>query len=222
MIPLRDRNPSYTLPFVNYFLIAANIAVFLFELSLGENLDPFFDRFAVVPVKLVGGFVRYEFTPFLVFPVLTSMFLHGGWMHIIGNMLFLHIFGDNVEDKLGHVRYFFFYLLGGIAASLTQIFINPASQIPMVGASGAIAGVLGAYVFMFPRAKVLTLIPIFFFFQLVELPAALFLGLWFLLQILSGVLALGIGGDAGGVAWWAHIGGFACGAVLMPFMRKRR
>jgi hypothetical protein len=150
------------------------------------------------------------------------MFLHGGWMHLIGNMLFLHIFGDNVEDKFGHFRYIVFYFLAGIAAALAQIFISPVSEIPMIGASGAIAGVMGAYVFMFPRAKVATLVPLFMFFQIVELPAFIFLGIWFVIQIYSGLLQLGIGADAGGVAWWAHIGGFAMGAVLLPFMRKAR
>ena len=141
-------------------------------------------------------------------------------MHLIGNMLFLYIFGDNVEDKFGHLKYLFFYIMAGLAASLTQTFMSPNSEIPMVGASGAIAGVLGAYVFMFPTAKVVTLIPIFFFFQIVELPAFIFLGVWFLMQIFSGLMSLGIGADAGGVAWWAHIGGFGLGVILFPFLRK--
>lgn len=143
-------------------------------------------------------------------------------MHLIGNMLFLHIFGDNVEDKFGHFRYFVFYILAGVVAALTQVFISPYSEVPMVGASGAIAGVMGAYVFMFPRAKVATLIPLFIFFQIIELPAYIFLGIWFLIQIYSGMMELGIGADAGGVAWWAHIGGFAMGSALLPFMRKIR
>jgi membrane associated rhomboid family serine protease len=137
-------------------------------------------------------------------------------------MLFLYIFGDNVEDRFGHVRYFFFYVIAGVAAALTQVFMFPESELPMVGASGAIAGVLGAYVFMFPKARIMTLIPIIFYFEIVEIPAFLFLGIWFLMQIFSGVFSLGIGADAGGVAWWAHIGGFLAGVLLFSLLRKSR
>ena len=221
MIPLRDTNPSRTIPFVNYILIAVNVLVFLFELSSGKHLDELFDRFAVVPAYWMHDVRIMQIGISSVVPFFSSMFLHGGWMHLLGNMLFLYIFGDNVEDRFGHVKYIFFYFLCGIAAALTQVYINPSSEIPMVGASGAIAGILGSYVFMFPRAKVTTLIPIFFFFQIVELPAFLFLGLWFLIQIFSGMMALGIGADAGGVAWWAHIGGFGAGAVMIPLLKKR-
>jgi membrane associated rhomboid family serine protease len=164
----------------------------------------------------------FNFDTMTFLPLFTSMFMHGGWLHLIGNMLFLYVFGDNIEDRLGHLRYLLFYLLAGLGAAFTQIFINPVSQIPMVGASGAIAGVLGAYILLFPTARILTLIPIFFFIQLVELPAYLFLGIWFIMQLVSGMLSLGIGADAGGVAWWAHIGGFATGAVLLVFLKSRR
>jgi membrane associated rhomboid family serine protease len=150
------------------------------------------------------------------------MFLHGGWLHILGNMWFLHIFGDNIEDRLGHIKYLFFYLLSGIGAAFTQVALNPASGVPMVGASGAIAGVMGAYVFLYPRARIVTLIPIIVFLQVIELPAFVFLGLWFVLQIFSGLTSLGIGADAGGVAWWAHIGGFAAGALLLVVLGRRR
>lgn len=214
MIPLRDANPSETVPFVNYGLIGANVAVFVYELTLGSGLDTFILRHGLVPATFLETLN--------VMPVFSSMFLHGGWLHVIGNMWFLYIFGDNVEDQFGHARYLAFYLVSGVAAAMTQVMFNAGSGMPMVGASGAIAGVLGAYVFMFPEAKVKTLIPIFFFFQVVDLPAFLFLGIWFLIQAFSGVYSLRIASDVGGVAWWAHIGGFAGGAVLVPFLRKHR
>ena len=222
MIPLRDTNPSRTMPVVNYFLITTNVIVFLYEFSLSKEMTNFVFNFGLIPFNFTSDLQSYQVNPGTVLPLFTSMFLHGGWMHLIGNMLFLFIFGDNVEDRFGHFKYFFFYIVAGLAAAFTQIYMFPDSQIPMVGASGAIAGVLGAYVFMYPTAKITTLIPIFFFFQIIELPAFLFLGIWFLLQIISGMFALGIGADAGGVAWWAHIGGFAAGAVLFPFLRKRK
>ena len=222
MIPLRDTNPSETTPFVNYALIAVNALVFFYELSLGRHLNAFILDFGVIPAQFLSDLRSMDVGIGTFLPLFTSMFLHGGWLHVIGNMLFLYIFGDNVEDKFGHARYFFFYLIAGIAAALTQVFVNPSSGMPMVGASGAIAGVLGAYIFMFPKARVVTLIPIFIFFQVVELPAFVFLGIWFLIQTLSGIFALGIGSDVGGVAFWAHIGGFATGAILFPLLRKVR
>jgi len=222
MIPLRDINPSRTFPFINYMLIVTNIVAFIFELTLGRHLGQLIFQFGVIPLRFVEQVQMHDFGIGSFLPFLSSMFLHGGWLHLFGNMLFLYIFGDNVEDKFGHFAYLAFYFLAGFAAAGTQVYIAPHSQVPMIGASGAIAGVLGAYVFMFPTARVSTLIPIFFFFQIVELPAFIFLGLWFLMQIFSGMLALGIGADAGGVAWWAHIGGFAVGAVSFPFLRKGR
>ncbi len=220
MIPLRDTNPHRTVPIVNYLLIGANVIIFLLQISLGKYYEAAIYQFGLVPVRLVNDVQLFDLGLMTFLPVFSSMFMHGGWMHLIGNMLFLHVFGDNIEDKLGHVRYIFFYLLAGIGAAAAQIIINPLSEVPMVGASGAIAGVLGAYILMFPRAKILTLIPIFFFIQFIELPAFLFLGIWFLMQLLSGTLSLGIGGDAGGVAWWAHIGGFVAGAVLLLFLKR--
>jgi membrane associated rhomboid family serine protease len=221
MIPIRDTNPSRSVPFVNYTLIGLNVVVFLFEITLGRNLGSVIGNFGVVPARIVSAMSAYSFEPAVYLTFISSMFLHGGWMHLLGNMVFLHVFGDNVEDRFGHARYLLFYLLAGAAAAASQIFINPDSVVPMVGASGAIAGILGAYVIMYPRARVLTLIPIFFFIQFIELPAFIFLGLWFLMQLSSGVLSLNIGGDAGGVAWWAHIGGFAAGALLLPLLKKR-
>jgi membrane associated rhomboid family serine protease len=222
MIPLRDSSPSRTIPFVNYFLIVANVAAFLYEFSLGRGMAKFIFHFGLIPSEFLSHFQTMHVYPGAFIPIFSSMFLHGGWMHLIGNMLFLYIFGDNVEDRFGHFKYFVFYLIAGISAAATQIYMFPTSTMPMVGASGAIAGVLGAYVFMYPTAKILTLVPIIFFFQIIELPAFMFLGFWFALQIISGMFALGIGADAGGVAWWAHIGGFVAGAVFVPFLRKRK
>ena len=220
MIPLRDNNPSRTFPFVNYMLIVVNVIVFLYEVSVGRHLSEFIREFGLVPERFISSLHAGYFGPDTFSPFLTSMFLHGGWLHLLGNMLFLFIFGDNVEDKFGHGRYLAFYFMAGLAAAAVQVHFNKESTLPMVGASGAIAGVLGAYVLMFPTAKVLTLIPIFIFLKFVELPAFIFLGLWFLMQVFSGVLSLGIGADAGGVAWWAHIGGFAMGALSVPIFKK--
>ncbi len=222
MIPLRDVNPSRTIPVVNYSLIALNAAVFFFELSLGgRGVNGLVASFGLVPARLTDALAVRDIGLVTILPAFTSMFLHGGWMHIIGNMLFLWVFGDNVEDRFGHLRYGIFYIISGLSAAFLQVWMNPDSTVPMIGASGAIAGVLGAYVVMFPRAKVVTLIPIIFFFPIVEIPAFLFLGIWFLMQMISGYFSLGLGGDAGGVAWWAHIGGFGAGLVLSPFFRKR-
>jgi membrane associated rhomboid family serine protease len=187
--------------------------VFLYQLSLGEELLPFVERYAVIPARLLGG----GFPPAgeLLTPV-TAMFLHGGWFHMLGNMLYLHIFGDNVEDTLGHGGFLAFYLACGVASFAAQVLFHPASAVPNLGASGAIAGVLGAYFVRFPRARVVTLLPLFVVFTLVEVPAVVFLGLWFLFQFLSGAASLGrASATSGGVAWWAHIGGFVAGAIIM-------
>lgn len=221
MIPLRDSNPSRTFPFVNYTLIGLNVIVFLIEVAMGDGMEKLIFNFGLIPSSFVTDIQTFQIGVGTILPLLSSMFLHGGWMHLIGNMLFLHIFGDNVEDRFGHFKYLVFYLIAGLAAAGTQIYMFPESEVPMVGASGAIAGVLGAYVFMFPRARIATLIPIFFFFQVVELPAFIFLGIWFVMQIFSGMFTLGIGADAGGVAWWAHIGGFIAGAVFLPLLKRR-
>lgn len=218
MIPLRDANPSNTVPIVNYTLIAVNAGAFVLQVSQGSAYDELILQNGIVPARLLASGVDGGEWLTLV----TSMFLHGGWMHFLGNMWFLHIFGDNVEDHLGHTRYGIFYLLSGIAAGMTQVAFSPSSGVPMVGASGAIAGVMGAYVLTYPRAKIATLVPIIVFLQVIELPAFLFLGLWFLLQVFSGINSLGLGADAGGVAWWAHIGGFAAGALLLLLARGRR
>ena len=224
MIPLRDDVPSRTVPFVNYGLIVLNAIFFLSELGLGEDLGRLFQRATVIPALFSGGDrffdAREVAASFVVADlrtrVLLSMFLHGGWLHLIGNMLYLWIFGDNVEDRCGHVKYLVFYLLCGYAATLAHIWADPGSRIPSIGASGAIAGVLGAYMTLYPRARVVTLLPLGFFSQLVQLPAVFFLGFWFVQQFFFGVAEMGgPRSSGGGVAWWAHIGGFVAGLVLV-------
>jgi membrane associated rhomboid family serine protease len=224
MIPLRDAILAQSFPAVTVLLIALNVLAFLYELSLGEALDVFIMRYGAVPLRfMLAGQLEEVSTAERFLPLLTSMFLHGGWLHLGGNMLYLWVFGDNVEDRLGHGRFVAFYLACGLAAALTQIYVHPSSKIPMVGASGAVAGVLGAYLILFPHARVLALIPILFFFQMVELPAALFLVFWFLMQFLSGTISItGTPYVTGGVAWWAHIGGFVCGVALGFVLPKRK
>ena len=213
MLPLRDDNPRRRVPAVTFLLIALNVAAFLWELSLGQRLDQSIFRIAFVPARFwIPGY----WLPDLL-TILTSMFLHGSLMHIGSNMLYLWIFGDNVEDRLGHVRFALFYLLCGFIATMAHAIFSPGSRLPSIGASGAIAGVLGAYLILYPGARVLTLIPIFFFITIREIPAIFILGFWFVLQLFSGVGSLGVADaqDMGGVAWWAHIGGFVAGIALI-------
>ncbi len=210
MIPLRDTIPSSRVPVVNYALIAANVVVFVYSLSLGGRFETFLYEYGLVP--------RH----FAFENLVTSMFLHGGWGHLLGNMLYLYIFGDNIEDRLGHARYVVFYFLCGMFAGAAQTLTAAGSNLPMVGASGAIAGVLGAYALFFPTARVVTLVPIFFFLQVIEVPAILLLAVWFLWQFFSGVATLGHGAaQVGGVAFWAHVGGFVIGMILAPTLRLR-
>jgi membrane associated rhomboid family serine protease len=220
MIPLRDDNPRRTFPFVTYALVALNVLAFLWQLSLGPNLERAMFEVAFIPARfwLTGNWVADLLT------IVISMFLHGGLLHIGSNMLYLWIFGDNIEDRLGHGRYLIFYLACGFLATLAHAIFSPGSRIPAIGASGAIAGVLGAYLVLFPRARVLTLIPIFFFITMRELPAVLILGLWFVLQLFSGVGSLGVpNADAmGGVAYFAHIGGFVAGMLLIALLGGTR
>jgi len=229
MIPIRDDQPSYSTPFINYFIIGLNVLVFLFELSIGAEgqraLNAFVFQFGVVPVhfeRALAGAGPYTLAT--TWPtILTSMFLHGGWLHIIGNMWFLWIFGDNIEDHLGHFRYLLFYLACGIAAAVTHIVFNLSSNEPTVGASGAIAGVMGAYVILYPRARVLTLVVLIVFFTFWWIPAWVFLGYWFLIQFLSGA-AMSIAETSrstGGVAFWAHVGGFVTGVLLIKILPQR-
>lgn len=208
---------------MTYTIIAVNVVIFVFEAAMSkEQLQVFFELVAVIPAEYVG-FMRGEPVPILklLFAPFASMFLHGGWMHLFGNMWFLYLFGDNVEDSMGHSRFLLFYLLSGLAATFAHIFVNPNSTVPIVGASGAISGVVGAYFLMFPTARVLTLVPIFFFVDIVLLPAVVFIGLWFLFQFWSGLLSLAVP-HLGGVAWWAHIGGFVAGLILAPILRGRQ
>jgi membrane associated rhomboid family serine protease len=223
MLPLRDDNPRSTVPFVTYLLIALNVLAFLWELSLGPALENALLSLAFIPARfwLPGNFVADLFT------IVVSMFLHGGLLHIGSNMLYLFIFGDNVEDRLGHGKYLVFYLACGFLATFAHAFFSPASRIPAIGASGAIAGVLGAYLVLFPRAQVTTLIPIFILITIRQIPAIFILGFWFILQLFSGVGSLGVtdAQDMGGVAYFAHIGGFVAGMLLIaPFggLRKPR
>ena len=219
MIPLRDQNPSGSFPAVTIAVIVACTAAFLYELSLGRGLNRFIMEFALVPGQVSYGLQTGEHWRGIVPPFFTSMFLHGGWLHLIGNMWFLWIFGDNVEDALGSFRFVFFYLACGLAAGFTHFILGPSSAVPTIGASGAIAGVLGGYLVLYPRARVLTLVPLGFFLRVLELPAALMIGLWFLIQLASGVLTQGM--EGGGVAWWAHVGGFIAGLALVRLLRKR-
>ena len=223
MIPLRDENPAEGRPFVTWVLIALNVAAFLYELMLGPQLRGFLFEWGLVPARLTLA-ASQGTEPMVVagLPLLTSMFLHGGWMHLIGNMWYLWIFGDNVEDRLGHVGYLLMYLLAGLAGSALHYYFNADSRIPTVGASGAIAGVLGAYLVAFPKARVVTLVPLFPFFQIMALPAVVVLGLWFVFQFFVGALSLGYGQQTGGVAWWGHIGGFAFGFAVMALFGRRR
>ncbi len=225
MVPLNDDNPTKITPYLTYVLIAINIAVFLYELSLpSQELQSFFRTYAIVPRDLTASLLSGE--PNQILPqfltLVTSQFLHGGFLHLAGNMLFLWIFGNNIEEQLGRFKYLIFYLTCGILAGLAQWFFSPQSNIPALGASGAIAGVLGAYILRFPHAKILTLIPLGFFFYTVRIPAIFFLGFWFLQQALYGVASLNarsnIGMESGGVAYWAHAGGFVFGVVLGPLL----
>ncbi len=224
MIPLRDDQPSSRRPVMTMALIAVNVALFVYELVLGERLEPFLMQSAFVPAKLFGG-GGAPGGDLQVDNALLSMFLHGGWAHIGGNMLFLWIFGDNVEDRLGHLRFTVFYLLCGFLASYAHAFANPHSALPAVGASGAIAGVLGAYLYLYPRARVLTAVVLGFYVSTVAVPALVYLPIWFVLQLISGVAAIGRTSaetQAGGVAFWAHIGGFVAGPILLLLLGGRR
>ncbi len=221
MIPIRDRNPSGTFPAVTVTLIVACVGAFLLELSTGSKIESFISSFGLVPERVTYGIETGTLSwGAATLPFFTSMFLHGGWLHLIGNMWFLWIFGDNVEDTLGSFRFLLFYLVCGLAAGATHYALSPTSTVPTIGASGAIAGVLGAYAILFPGSRVLTLVPLGFFLRLVELPAWVMLGLWFLLQAVSGFMTLGAAG--GGVAWWAHVGGFVAGLILVRLLAPRR
>jgi membrane associated rhomboid family serine protease len=245
VIPLRDDNPRFSTPYVTWGLIGINVLVFLAEAGMGRpGMRAFVEYYGLIPLRAFQpaafveavqqlqahnfGLVGEVRLPPTWLPFLTSMFMHGGWLHVGGNMLYLWIFGDNVEDVLGHVRFLLFYLACGLGSALAQCWVTLAfgagfeSLVPVVGASGAVAGVLGAYIYLFPRSRVLTLVPIFVFVQFMELPAQLVLGLWFLIQFFNGFLSLGASrAVGGGVAFWAHVGGFVLGLGLARVMPKR-
>jgi len=221
VIPIRDTIRSRTAPVVTVALIIVNVLVFFHEIALGPYLERFVYAYGLIPRRLV--YWRGDpLDPMRFLPLFTSMFWHGGWLHLIGNMLYLWIFGDNVEDRLGHLRYLVFYIAAGAAAGITHVVLSPTSTLPTVGASGAIAGVLGAYLVTFPRSRILTLIPIIIFPWFVEIPALVYLVFWFLMQLLEGVGTLGAPVETGGVAVWAHVGGFVAGVVLVKLMQPPR
>lgn len=227
MIPIRDDTPRYSTPYVTYFIIALNVVVFLFELSVEAQgpraMNSLIREFGVVPRHFLRVASGPDFSmPGMFLPILTSMFLHASWLHIIGNMWFLWIFGDNIEDYLGHFMYLLFYLATGFVAALTHIALNAGSSIPSVGASGAIAGVMGAYFILYPRARVLTLVPLIVFFTFWWLPAWVMLGYWFVVQFLMGTAtSITESQSTGGVAVWAHVGGFVAGIVLIKLLPER-
>ena len=218
MFPIRDSNPSQTVPVVTILLIVLNSLMWLYEISLGSRIDHFLVGYGLTPWRFTHYYLyQGGFWDNAVTPLFSSIFMHAGWLHIIGNMWFLWIFGDNVEDRLGHLNYLIFYLLCGIGASLTQVAFYPDTRIPTVGASGAISGVLGAYLISFPNARVFTLLIIFF----VEIPAFLFLIFWFVFQFMAAAAQVGAAQDVGGVAYWAHMGGFVIGVALLWLMPKK-
>ena len=223
MFPIRDTIISRRAPAITRLLILLNVIVFFWQVRLGPAVEAAIYRFGVVPSHWVVSTPSDFFDwPQLFLTLLTSQFLHGGILHLVFNMWYLWIFADNVEDRLGHVRFLLLYLGCGVAAAVTQLLITPRSAIPMIGASGAIAGVLGAYLLMFPTARIVTWVPLGFFMERIELPAALFLGFWFLIQWFQGMTSIGRFTDVGGVAFWAHIGGFVGGMIAIALVRPRR
>ncbi len=227
MIPLRDANPTHRRPVVTLALIAACFAAFAIELAIQAGggdaaLEDFFKQFGLVPADLLAALRSGRPASGPVLALVSHQFLHAGWLHIGSNLLYLWIFGNNVEDRLGRLRFLLFFLAGGIVAALTQVAVDPGSEIALVGASGAIAAVLGAYFVLFPGARVLSLVFLVFFFQLIEVPAIVILGLWFALQVIDGLASFGIHEAAGGVAIFAHIGGFVAGALIGLVARRFR
>ncbi len=224
-IPLNDHVRRQTFWFSTLALIAINTAVFAYELSLGSRIDHFIFLFGLIPAHYTtphGALIITNLATFLV-PVFTSMFIHGGWLHLIGNMLFLFVFGRSIEDRFGHGRFLQLYFISGFGAAVTDIMFNMGSRVPTIGASGAIAGVLGAYLVSFPTARITTLIPLFIIFWTIQLPALLVLVYWFAIQFVAGFQMLAIeSATGGGVAWWAHVGGFILGMLLAIILPKRR
>jgi membrane associated rhomboid family serine protease len=226
MIPLRDNAAPRRLTPINVALIVANLAVFVYELSLGARVAAFVDRFALVPAAVTRalsiGAHRDAGALAPLMTTVTSMFIHGGLWHVAGNMLYLFIFGAAVEYRMGALRYLSFYFAAGIAAALATVWIAPTSSVPVIGASGAIAGVLGAYFILYPRGRILTILPIFIFVQFIEIPAVIYLFVWFAAQLYAGLQQSGRAAVMGGVAWWAHVGGFMFGVALAPMLASHR
>jgi membrane associated rhomboid family serine protease len=234
MIPLKDDVPSRSMPFVTVGLIGLNVLVFLYQLSLSIDtggpdagaFQAFIVEFGAIPCRLTqscpGALARVDDFPTPWVTIFSSMFMHGGVLHVAGNMLYLWIFGDNVEDTLGHGRFLVFYLASGAAAAVGQTLVTPSSAIPMVGASGAVSGVLGAYLLLFPHAAILTLLSFGFFIRFVRVPALIVLGFWIVLQVVNGYVSAQVMGREGGVAWFAHIGGFLAGMLLLFLLRPRQ
>ena len=221
MIPLRDNVRPNIVPFLTVSLVSANIGVFISELLLSPaQLHAWVERFGMVPARVSQMAANGALDPTALLSLVSSLFLHGGWLHLIGNVWFLWLFGYSVEYCLGHGRFLLFYLTCGVIANLTQLAFDPSSQIPVIGASGAVSGILGAYAICFPRAKIQTLVPLFFIFTIIEIPALLFLGLWFFYQLQGGAISAGMAGS--GIAWWAHVGGFLAGVLMNQFLIKRK
>lgn len=218
MIPLRDNLRSHSIPFMTILLIAANCYVFYQEISINErSLMLMIRQYGLIPSQLIEALNAGSMALANYLPIFSNLFLHGGWLHIIGNMWYLWIFGDNVEDWLGRINFFAFYMVCGLIANISHTLLDPFSTVPVIGASGAVSGILGAYLILYPGAKVKTLVPIFIFLQIFEIPATLFLGFWFFLQLKSGALA-----SAGSnIAWWAHVGGFLAGMILIKIFPCR-
>ena len=221
MFPYKDDNPTKTFPYITIGLIVLNVAVFIYEIYLGEKVDSFISNFGSIPVELLSftNLAGSEQIPPIA-SIFTSMFLHGGWLHIIGNMLYLWIFGDNIEDNLGHFKFLGFYLGCGFFASAAHFIFNIHSAIPTIGASGAIAGILGAYFILFPKARVHVLIPIIYFIKIIKIPAFIVLGFWFFIQVINSLPSPGMPNDSK-VAWLAHIGGFVVGVILIIILGKK-
>lgn len=226
MIPLRDANPTRRTPVVTITIIVACVVAFAYELGAltsesEAGLDALFRQFGLVPAELLAAISGGSWLGGETMAVFSSMFLHGSWLHLAGNMLYLWIFGNNIEDRLGRLGFLAFYLVGGIAAAVAQVAIDPTSEVPMIGASGAIAATLGAYLALYPGARILSLVFLGFFYQLIEVPAVIVLGLWFVLQLVDGLASLGFESTQGGVAFFAHIGGFVAGFAIGVLLRGR-
>ena len=221
MIPIKDENPKKNVPFINFIFIIANIVVYVYQPASEQMIRSFYNTYGLIPNNFMQALQGdWQQSLSILQPLFTSLFVHGGFMHLAGNMLFLWVFGDNIEYAVGHINYIFFYIFCGIAATLTQVFIEPNSIIPIVGASGAISGVMGAYVLKYPKNQVTTIFIIFIFIKIIKMPAIYLLGFWFLFQVLQGYFSLGQE-TLGGVAWFAHIGGFLSGIIFVNIFKKR-